>query len=171
MGRAHSKSLEIQMIACRALQHLSTSPEGAAQVAEAGGCKACVDIMSARPEDALVQQLACHALELIAFGGSEPRLRAISDGAAEVPVQVLKLHRASPLAQQAALAALQAILEEGGASQQIVADAGGLQAAVNTVSDHKGDANIQYWGRLLIQSLCIGNNDLRAEASRKLHYK
>merc|ERR1719221_1060667 len=63
----HLKDAEIQTLACRTMQHLASAAQhdGAAQLAQAGACAAARFAMDAHPQDVLVQQVACHALELI----------------------------------------------------------------------------------------------------------
>jgi len=131
----------------------------------------CVAAIDAHADDALVQQVACHALELIAFGGAVPCSRGVAEGVVGAVLRVLKTQRGKVGALRAALAALQAILSDGEGARQRVVTGGGLKAIVDILGDAKGDANIQYWGRLLLQSLCAENHDLRAEAARKLHWK
>merc|ERR1712139_477586 len=112
----------IQLIACHALQHLATaaSCKGATSVAEAGGCEAMlVALGPAHSQNALLAQAAAHALELVAFGGPSARERAVSSGALEVLLSVLKVHRSNADVQQAVLAALQTITERNPDCQQI----------------------------------------------------
>jgi len=164
---------EVQLVACQVLQHLasSSSADGAGHVARSGGCAAIVAALDAHRADPLVLQAACHALELVAFGGVAARTLVVADGAAEALVRVLKEASGQAHALQAALAALQALIERNPECTQKVADAGGIAAIVNVLGSSKNDRQIQYWGRLLLQGLCTENRSLRTEAVRKLHYQ
>eukprot|EP00747_Dinoflagellata_sp_TGD_P163566 gnl/TRDRNA2_/TRDRNA2_182350_c0_seq1.p1 gnl/TRDRNA2_/TRDRNA2_182350_c0~~gnl/TRDRNA2_/TRDRNA2_182350_c0_seq1.p1 ORF type:complete len:302 (+),score=69.92 gnl/TRDRNA2_/TRDRNA2_182350_c0_seq1:72-908(+) len=166
----HKGDPEVQIMACRTLQHLAATAatNGAELIARAGGCQAIVAAMAAHPADALLQQVACHALELIAFGGSVPKARAVSDGAPEALVQTLKMHHAATAVLQAALAALQAMIE---GITESVSKAGGISAVTAALVEHKGDQQVQYWGRLLLQVACGENFDIRREVLRTLHYQ
>merc|ERR1712232_619674 len=101
------------MGACHAIQHIAASVQanGAMQLAQAGSCAAARFAMDAHPGDALLQQSACHALESLAFGSSEACSQAVTDGAVEAVLQALKKHRKSTEVVQAALSALQAMVD------------------------------------------------------------
>lgn len=172
---AQRGAVEVQMVACQALQHVSAASAdgGATRVAASGGCQAVVIAIGAHSTDVLLLQAAAQALELIAFGGSTSRERAVEDGAVEALLGVMKAHRHVQPVQQAALAALQTLVEKQPDCQQAerVAAAGGIAAVVTSLGDSKTNRQIQYWGRMLLQNLCAENRDLRAEAIRKLHYQ
>lgn len=174
---AHRGAADIQVVACHALQHLAAaaSCNGAMTVAEAGGIEAMLLAAgSAHAHDPLVIQAVAHALELVAFGGPLPRQRAVSNGAVEVLVSALKVHRgAVEDLQQAVLAALQTIVVRNPDCQQVerFAAADGIQRIVTCLGEHRADTQVQYWGRLLLHDVCTENRDLRTEALRKLHYQ
>lgn len=161
----------VQIPALKILQHLAASPEGADQLAELGACSACVAAMKAHKDDALLQQVACHALEILSFASDVARDKAVEDSAIEAALQVLKLHQKHAKVQQSALAALQAMVSQGAETQKRMGDAGGIPATVATLSVHKTNQSVQYWGRLLLMALCSGNRDLRLETVRKLHWQ
>jgi hypothetical protein len=172
----HETNAQIQLVACHTLQHLSSSSsyQGADKVAEAGGCKAIALALSGNYcGDPLLVQAAAHALEIIAFGGPRGRERTVRHGAIEALLAALKMHRTSVDVCQAGLAALQAIVEKDPDCQQAerFAKANGISNIVSTLGEHKSDKQVQYWGRLLLHSLCEDNRDLKAEAMRKLHYQ
>lgn len=172
---AHRGVSEIQLVACLALQHLAAaaSCNGAARVAQAGGCEALLLAMAHDAQDPLLAQAAAHALELVAFGGPVPRQRAVDDGAVEALLSVMKVHRAASELQHAALASLQTIVERNPDCQQAerLVAADGIQRITTVLGEHKGDQQVQYWGRLLLHDMCTHNRDLRADALRKLHYQ
>lgn len=173
--RAHPKDEEVQAVAARALQHLAsaTTLQGASKVAEAGACAVVTAAMDRFPNHALVQQVACGVLELVAFGGVEPRARAIKEGAVEAVTKALKAHRTSANIQLAALAALQAfasgdeVLDCG----KRFSDTGGVHGLIASLGDHKEDAWVQYWGNCFIRSLGAKNPELRTEIQRQCHWK
>lgn len=165
----------VQMVACQALQHLAaaTTDGGASRVAAAGGCRAVIVAMGAHSGDVLLLQAAAQTLELIAFGGSVSRQRAVEEGAVEALLGMLKAQRHVQPVQQAALAALQTLVERQPDCHQVerVAAASGIATIISTLGDHKTHKQIQYWGRMLLQSVCSQNRDLKAETVRKLHYQ
>merc|ERR1719247_266325 len=164
----HSDAADIQLVACHVLQHLAStaSCSGAARVAEAGGCK--VLLLAIRGPDPLLAQAAAHALELVAFGGPLPRQQAVSEGAVEVLLSALKAHRRAAEMQEAVLAALQTVIEKNPECEQIerLAAANGIHAVVTSLGEHRSDQKVQYWGRLLMHSVCNEHRDLRTEALR-----
>mmetsp|Transcript_68504 Transcript_68504/g.120016 ORF Transcript_68504/g.120016 Transcript_68504/m.120016 type:complete len:242 (-) Transcript_68504:76-801(-) len=172
---AQRGAAEVQMVACQALQHLAAAATegGASRVAAAGGCRAVVIAMGAHAGDVLLLQAAAQALELIAFGGSVSRERAVEEGAVEALLSMLKAQRHVQPVQQAALAALQTLVEKHPDCHQVerVAAAGGIATIISTLGDNKTHKQIQYWGRMLLQILCNENRDLKSEAVRKLHYQ
>lgn len=173
--RAHGGVVEVQLLSCLVLQHLASniSMGGALRISEARGCEAITIAMNANSGNALLAQAGAQTLELIAFASPETRQRAVEDGALEALLSVLKVHRHSVDAQQAALAALQTLVERNPDCQQVerVAAAEGIALIITTLSDHRAERQVQYWGRLLLQNICLGNRDLKAEAVRKLHYQ
>jgi hypothetical protein len=109
----------------------------------------------------------------VAFGGPLSRQQAVNEGAVEVLLSALKAHRGAAEMQEAVLAALQTVIEKNPDCQQIerLAAANGIHAVVTSLGEHRSDQKVQYWGRLLMHSVCNENRDLRTEALRKLHYQ
>lgn len=77
-------------MALRTMQHLAASVtlDGPQHLSDVGAAAAAVASMGAHQGHAALQEAACYALELIAFGGLEPRERAVADGAVEATVRV-----------------------------------------------------------------------------------
>lgn len=169
---AHLKDAEVQMVVCRTLQHLASavSANGPGILAQAGACAAARCAMEAHENDADVQQAACHAIELMAFGGPEPRSQAIIDGCPEAILQALKKFRDKAFVIQACMASLQALIEDVECQQRLV-KAGALTVVITALGDCKDNAEVTYWGQLLINGLCNGNAELRQEAVRKCHFQ
>lgn len=165
----------LQATACRVLQHLSTDVacDASGCIARAGGLEAVVAAILAHPTDASVQQSGSHALELLVFGGAERQARAIELGAVEALVVALNNHRRGLGAVEAlvvaVLAALQSML--GGIPEQghRLKEAGTINAVVSAISDGKGDRQVQYWGRLLLQTLC-SEHGMKKDVTRALHW-
>ena len=176
---ANLESVKIQVVGCRILQHLASlvSLEAAEILAEAGACEVIKTSVEAHA-NAPLHQAALQALELIAFTGSEARARAIHCGCPEVVVASLKRFRSDANVQQACLAALQALLEDSNGAedaeancQETVAKSGGIAAIVGALADHREDAQLQYWGQVVLTALCHDNVKLRAEAQQKCHWQ
>eukprot|EP00440_Ansanella_granifera_P033135 gb/GFBE01035952.1/.p1 GENE.gb/GFBE01035952.1/~~gb/GFBE01035952.1/.p1 ORF type:complete len:256 (+),score=50.49 gb/GFBE01035952.1/:1-768(+) len=170
---AHLQDAEVQMYACRTLQHLASlgASEGPLVLAKAGACKAASESMASHPADATVQQAACHAIELIAFGGAEPRAQAHVSGCAQAVLKGLQQFRKDAAVQEANLAALQALIHEEPECREAVTKAGGLAAIIGALADHRDNAQVQYWGEVLLAGLCRDNAELRQEAMRKCHFQ
>merc|ERR1712176_673992 len=100
--------------------------------------------------------------ELVAFGSSEGRAAAVTDGAVEAEIKIIKTHRKSIDLLQAAIAALQALIEDPDCQRQI-SKAGGIAALVAALGEHRENQQIQYWGKLLLQGLANANSELRTE--------
>ena len=175
----HLDDQKIQIIGCRVLQHLASlvSLEAAEVLAKAGACEVIKSSLEAHTNAAL-HQAALQALELIAFTGSEARARAINCGCPEAVVASLKRFRSDANVQQACLAALQALLEDSCGTeaeeancQETVAKSGGIAAIVGALADHRDDAQLQYWGQVVLTALCHDNVKLRAEAQQKCHWQ
>lgn len=170
--QAHLKDCEVQVLACRVLQHLASlaSLDGPAVLAEAGACAAVRAAMDAHAEDAEVQQAACHAVELMAFGGERPRAQAVAAGCPEGALKALKAFRQSLVVQQASLAALQAQVEDAGC-REVLAKAGPVGSIINSVAEHKNDQEVLSWGKCLLKELCNQSDELRSDIIRKCHYQ
>jgi len=171
--KEHLQNIEVQTLSLRAMQHLAAAVnlDGAKHISDAGGCAAAVAAMNAHPGHALVQQAACHALELIAFGGPEPRTRAVADGAVETTVRAMKAHKENSDIQHAALSTLQALVEESSDAAKRFSDASGPAALVSSLVMHKKDAQVQYWASLLVRTLSEWSTDVRVDIQRKCHYQ
>ncbi|OLP88468.1 hypothetical protein AK812_SmicGene30205 [Symbiodinium microadriaticum] len=181
---AHLENMKIQLISCRILQHLASlvSLDAAEVLADFGACEAIQKALEAHPNVAALHQAALQALELLAFTGTEARLKALRCGCPEVVVASLKRFRTDAHVQQACLAALQALLEDSAVGtstdseeesncQEIVAKLGGIAAIVGALADHREDAQLQYWGQVVLSALCHDNVKLRAEAQQKCHWQ
>lgn len=169
--KAHLANAPLQATACRVLQHLSTSvaADAAARVARAGGLEAVVAALLAHPQDVAVQQSGSHAIELLVFAGAERQAKAVDLGAVEALVGTLGAHRRHNRVQQAVLAALQAVLGGVPDAGPRLKEAGTVNAVVAAVSDGKGDRQVQYWGRLLLQTLCA-EHGLKTDVTKTLHW-
>ncbi|CAE6972437.1 unnamed protein product [Symbiodinium sp. CCMP2592] len=180
---AQLENVRIQLIACRILQHLASlvSLDAAEVLSDFGACEAIQKALEAHPNVAALHQAALQALELLAFTGTEARLKALRCGCPEVVVASLKRFRTDAHVQQACLAALQALLEDSAVGttdseeesncQEIVAKLGGIAAIVGALADHREDAQLQYWGQVVLSALCHDNVKLRAEAQQKCHWQ
>eukprot|EP00929_Paragymnodinium_shiwhaense_P055562 TRINITY_DN27838_c0_g1_i1.p1 TRINITY_DN27838_c0_g1~~TRINITY_DN27838_c0_g1_i1.p1 ORF type:complete len:299 (-),score=105.05 TRINITY_DN27838_c0_g1_i1:106-1002(-) len=168
---AQLANADVQVASLKTVQHLAASPEGADAMASLDACGTCVAAMKAHNEQALLQQVACHALEILAFASDSAKEKAVASSAVEAILQVLRYHKKHVKVQQAALAALQALVCGSPGTQKRMADAGGIPAAVTTLVEHKKNQSVQYWGRLLLVALCAGNKELRLETVRKLHWQ
>merc|ERR1712217_622319 len=124
----------------------------------------------AHQQDVLVQQVACHALELIAFGSPDGRAAAITDGAVEAELKIIKTHRKSTDVLLSALAALQALIDDQDCQRQMQ-KLGGVGSIVAALGDNREDPQIQYWGKLLLQGVANANTELRTEIVRKCHFQ
>lgn len=168
----HLTDAEVQVMACRVLQHLAAaSSDGGLALAQAGACAAVRAAMDAHSGDPLVQQAACHATEVLAFGSPEVRSQAVSDGTGQAVMNAIKRHRANAFVQQAALPALHAMAEDGEQLLEQVKKAGTIAAIVAALSDHKDDPQVQNWGQLALRGLCSQSDELRTEALRKCHWQ
>eukprot|EP00933_Yihiella_yeosuensis_P037163 TRINITY_DN31049_c0_g1_i1.p1 TRINITY_DN31049_c0_g1~~TRINITY_DN31049_c0_g1_i1.p1 ORF type:complete len:297 (-),score=88.05 TRINITY_DN31049_c0_g1_i1:89-913(-) len=163
---------EVQIVASNILQHLASSAtaDGAVLIAQAGGCAAACSAMDSHPEVAAVQQAACHAVELIAFAGPELRAQVLADGCAEAVIQALKKFRGNSAVTQACLAALQPLAEDK-ECQARLEKVGGMAAIISALADTKENAQVMYWGQIVMEGMCAGNSELRQEAIRKCHFQ
>jgi len=169
----HLRDARIQPLACRTLQHLAASghEDAATQLAQAGACAAARFAMDAHASDTLLQQVACHALELMVFGSSEARSQAVTDGAVEAVLKALKAHRKDIYVSQASLASLQAMIEDGPDCHQRIKKEGGVAVVIGALAEHRENPQTQYWGKLLLQGLCVASPELRTEVLRKCHFQ
>ncbi|CAE7457283.1 unnamed protein product [Symbiodinium natans] len=180
----HLQSMRLQLVGCRILQHLASlvSLDAAELLGDAGACEQIQRSLEAHPNTAALHQAALQALELVAFTGTEARLKALRCGLPEAVVASLKRFRSDAHVQQACLAALQALLEdstvgsttmdaEPPSCQETVAKLGGIAAIVGALADHREDAQLQYWGQVVLTALCQDNVTLRAEAQQKCHWQ
>lgn len=167
----HQEDAEIQVAAICAIQHLVTSSEVAMDLVAAGACDAILSAMDTHSETLLLQQAACHALEMFAFAGPEASTAIVAKGGAEAVLRVLKSNRREAEVLRAAFATLQAMLHATGGVAQRILDDGGVAAMVSTLSDRKEDPLLLHWGQLMLQGLCAGNADLKADIKNKCHWK
>ncbi|CAJ1437469.1 unnamed protein product [Effrenium voratum] len=194
--KTHLADAELQIVLCRILQHLASLSNASARNLEAAGaCRAFKAAIEAHPSQAAVHQAACQALELVALGAQEDQnvssglgglgsfetlaSAAVQDGLVETLIGSLKRFRADGHVQQACLAALQALQsgqsgqsgQSSGSVSEAVAKAGGIAAIIGALADHRDNAQLQYWGQVVLAALCHDNLELRADAQRKCHWQ
>lgn len=170
--KKHLQDKELQILFCRILQHLSA--QAAHELYEQDAWSVLKALLEAHGAEATVHQAVWQIFELIALMDEEARQFVIQDGAGQLAVTSLKTFRGPGDAgvQQACLAALQALLESPSAELcQAVAKNGGIAAIIGALADHRDNAQMQYWGQIVLAGLCCDNPELRTEAQRKCHWQ
>eukprot|EP00405_Crypthecodinium_cohnii_P052793 CAMPEP_0206601224 /NCGR_PEP_ID=MMETSP0325_2-20121206/46464_1 /ASSEMBLY_ACC=CAM_ASM_000347 /TAXON_ID=2866 /ORGANISM="Crypthecodinium cohnii, Strain Seligo" /LENGTH=240 /DNA_ID=CAMNT_0054113079 /DNA_START=76 /DNA_END=798 /DNA_ORIENTATION=+ len=171
--RANVKDPDILTVALRALQHLAAASacKGPQKVSNAGAVSEAVAAMMNHESNLLLQQVGCHLIELVAFAGPKLRAKTIKEGGVDAATKALKMHKSAAAVQSAALAALQAMGEEGIDCSRRFAECDGVGALVLSLTEHKNDPQVMYWGRLLFRTLSASDTELRSQVQNKMHWQ
>ncbi|CAK0882339.1 unnamed protein product [Prorocentrum cordatum] len=143
------RSLGIQEAGVRFLRDAASSREGQAKVAAAGGCHAVLRAMSGRAASGSprMQELGCGAVLNLARDHSEGGSKGHAawkvgmEGGVGAVLQAMTACEDSPQVQQAACAALRALLLDPSSQAKVVAG-DGIQALLLATTVHAADAAV-----------------------------
>lgn len=154
---AHEEDAGVQMLGCVALSRLlrSSSKENGSGDNNSNdnsntlrialtAVPAVVNAMKAHPNEVVVQEKACAALEQMACADGRREISFVASGACAAVVGAMQAHVSDPGVQLQACRALQGILRVGGADRAtVVASVSGLTALVNALAAHPTVEDVQ----------------------------
>ena len=137
---AHEEDAGVQLLAtvaiARLLKQQSSSTSGILRIALTA-VPATVNAMKAHPNEVIVQEKACHALQLMAIADGQREISFVASGAVAAIVGAMQAHVSDASVQTEACKALKCILNAGGADRAtVVASVSGLTAMVNALAAH-----------------------------------
>jgi hypothetical protein len=154
---AHEEDAGVQMLGCVAISRIVKQARGVdaeilriALSAVAG----VVNAMKAHPNEVIVQEKACHALQLMARTDGKREVSFVASGAVAAVVGAMQAHVSDPGVQEEACGAVASILHHGGADRAtIVASVSGLTAILNAIAAHPDSVGVQKQGILSLREL------------------
>ena len=160
---AHEEDAGVQMLGCVAVSRMLSS----SSLSEASRQKqqqpplledvlrialtavpAVVNAMKAHPNEVIVQEKACHALQQMAVTDGKREISFVASGAVAAIVGAMQAHVSDPGVQQEACTALTCILRTTGGVDRatVVASVSGMTAMVNAVAAHPEHEGVQVAG-------------------------
>ena len=171
---AHEEDAGVQMLGCCAIARLleeSNKSDGVdsevltdttlrtALTATAS----VVNAMKAHPNEMIVQEKACLALQLLAPADGHREVSMVASGAVASVVAAMQAHVGDPNVQEEACAAIAAIVKHGGGDRAtVVASVSGVTAILNAIAAHPISSSVQKQG---LSALCALTNFDASDAS------
>jgi len=153
---AHEEDAGVQMLGCCAIARLLGAVEeksgpdslsdavfGTALTATA----AVVNAMKAHPNEMIVQEKACAALQLLAPADGKREVSMVASGAVASVVAAMQAHVGDSGVQKEACAAIATIVKSGGGDRAtVVASVSGVTAILNAIAAHPTSVQVQVEG-------------------------
>lgn len=157
---AHEEDAGVQMLGCCAIARLleeSNKNDGVDSEASIltdttlrtalTATASVVNAMKAHPNEMIVQEKACAALQLLAPADGRREVSMVASGAVASVVAAMQAHVGDPNVQEEACAAIAAIVKHGGGDRAtVVASVSGVTAILNAIAAHPISANVQKEG-------------------------
>jgi hypothetical protein len=106
-----------------------------------------VNAMKAHPNEMIVQEKACAALQLLAPADGRREVSMVASGAVASVVAAMQAHVGDASVQEEACAAIGAIVKHGGGDRAtVVASVSGVTAILNAIAAHPRDVKVQKQG-------------------------
>jgi ankyrin repeat protein len=106
-----------------------------------------VNAMKAHPNEMIVQEKACSALQLLAPADGRREVSMVASGAVASVVAAMQAHVGDPNVQEEACAAIAAIVKHGGGDRAtVVASVSGVTAILNAIAAHPVSVKVQKEG-------------------------
>jgi len=106
-----------------------------------------VNAMKAHPNEMIVQEKACSALQLLAPADGRREVSMVASGAVASVVGAMQAHVGDPNVQEEACAAIAAIVKHGGGDRAtVVASVSGITAILNAIAAHPISVKVQKEG-------------------------
>ena len=135
---AHEEDPGVQMLGCVAISQMKQSRTALL------GVSAVVNAMKAHPNEVIVQEKACVALQLMAPFDGQVEVSFVASGAISAIVGAMQAHINDENVQEEACKALSDIVLAGGADRAtIVASVSGLTAIINSLAAHPRSEAVQ----------------------------
>lgn len=145
-NRAHEEDAGVQMLGCVAVSRLLSQERDVLRIALTA-VPAVVNAMKAHPNEVIVQEKACHALQQMAVVDGQREISFVASGAVAAIVGAMQAHVSDPGVQEEACIAIASILKAGGADRAtVVASVSGLTAIVNALAAHPEVQGVQVAG-------------------------
>jgi len=162
---AHEEDAGVQMLGCCAIGRLLGSGKEKDSDAAAGdkddsegvthtalrtaltATASVVNAMKAHPNEMIVQEKACAALQLMAPADGRREVSMVASGAVASIVAAMQAHVGDPNVQEEACAAIASIVEHGGGDRAtVVASVSGVTAILNAIAAHPISVKVQVEG-------------------------
>ena len=147
---AHEEDAGVQMLGCVAiskmLARIANSPKRDAEALRIAltAVAGVVNAMKAHPNEVIVQEKACQALQATAQTDGHREISFVASGAVAAIVGAMQAHVSDPGVQQEACAAVAAIIHYGGDDRAtVVASVSGVTAIVNAIAAHPEEVEVQ----------------------------
>ena len=155
---AHEEDAGVQMLGCCAIARLleeSNKSDGIvdSEVTETTlrtaltATASVVNAMKAHPNEMIVQEKACTAIQLLAPSDGRREVSMVASGAVASVVAAMQAHVGDPSVQEEACAAIAAIVKHGGGDRAtVVASVSGVTAILNAIAAHPISPSVQKEG-------------------------
>ena len=157
---AHEEDAGVQMLGCCAIVRLmeeSAKNDGNDSAVAAltpttmrtalTATASVVNAMKAHPNEMIIQEKACAALQLLSPADGRREVSMVASGAVASIVAAMQAHVGDPNVQEEACAAIAAIVEHGGGDRAtVVASVSGVTAILNAIAAHPISAGVQKQG-------------------------
>lgn len=147
---AHEEDAGVQMLGCVAISKMLArtvnSPKRDAEALRIAltAVAGVVNAMKAHPNEVIVQEKACQALQATAQTDGHREISFVASGAVAAIVGAMQAHVSDPGVQQEACAAVAAIIHYGGDDRAtVVASVSGVTAIVNAIAAHPDEVEVQ----------------------------
>ena len=161
---AHEEDAGVQMLGCLALSNLvkkqkDVNPNEVLRIALLA-VAAVVNAMKAHPNEMIVQEKACCALQALAVADGQREISMVASGAVSAIVGGMQAHVGDAKVQEHACAAIAAIVRQADRAT-VVASVSGVTAILNAIAAHNTDEKVQMAGFQALKKL----TDFAAEAN------
>jgi hypothetical protein len=154
---AHEEDAGVQMLGCVAISRIVKQARDVdAEILRISlsAVAGVVNAMKAHPNEVIVQEKACHALQLMARTDGKREVSFVASGAVAAVVGAMQAHVSDPGVQEEACGAVASILHHGGADRAtIVGSVSGLTAILNAIAAHPDSVGVQKQGILSLREL------------------
>jgi hypothetical protein len=143
---AHEEDAGVQMLGCVAISRIlskQSSTNDCLRIALTA-VPAVVNAMKAHPNEVIVQEKACNALQAMAAVDGQREVSFVASGAVAAIVGAMQAHVSDPGVQEKACGALGRILHFGGSDRAtVVASVSGVTALINALAAHPTVRGVQ----------------------------
>mmetsp|Transcript_13367 Transcript_13367/g.15327 ORF Transcript_13367/g.15327 Transcript_13367/m.15327 type:complete len:680 (+) Transcript_13367:29-2068(+) len=146
---AHEEDAGVQMLGCVAIVRLARSTRTNIEKLRIAlsAVAAIVNAMKAHPNEPIVQEKACGALNMLTCADGNREVSFIASGAIAAVVGAMQAHVVDATVQQEACAAIAEIMKHGGSERvTVVGSVSGVTAIVNALAAHPDVEGVQVEG-------------------------